>query len=298
MPQQGIYYLARLSKMGNLTSEMVMRALLNPIPVLLYGNAWSFVDTKEYVTAGFEYISGRLVKYRPDAEVTVIDPTRRTEMKQQEPNLRLAYSPFVYIPKYSGVAFLRVSNQIEEWHFTNRFTKIIEGTYDSFFVECDLNLVADLKTFAVKLQALSGIYRISAKVVPPNPCFGPLWKPLRDYIKRRRSGQMIVREDARSQEPLNSDLPKIVEKVANQKEDEPYVPKDELPIGDAAILMAADGYGTGQIEGQQEGAFVIIRTSETNRNFTFDKDPVPEELFAIAVEMFERIRKERHMEHE
>jgi hypothetical protein len=219
-------------------------------------------------------------------------------MIQQEPNLRVASSPFVYIPDYSGVAFLRVSNQIEEWHFTDHFARIVEETHLGFFVECQLNLIADLKTFAVKLRSLSGIYRISAKVVPPNPSFGPLWKPLREYIKKRRSGQMVVREDSKSQEPLNTDLPAIVEKVANQSENEPYIPVEELPIGDAAVLMAADGYGTGHIKGQQEGAVVVIRTTDTNRNFSFDKEPIAEELFAEAVEIFERIKRERHMEHD
>jgi hypothetical protein len=52
MAKQGVYYLARLSKMGNLTTEMVIQALLNPTPIVMYGNAWSFVDTKKYETQG------------------------------------------------------------------------------------------------------------------------------------------------------------------------------------------------------------------------------------------------------
>jgi hypothetical protein len=283
--------------MGKLTTDLVIQALLNPKPVVLYGNAWSFVDTQANNANGVKYVVGRLVKYRPDAEVIVVDPARRTEMVQQEPNLRIASSPFVYIPDYAGVAFLRVGNQIEEWHFTDRFARIVEETHLRFFVECELNLIADLKTFAMKLRSLSGIYRISAKVVPPNPSFGPLWKPLRDYIKRRRSGQMVVREDSKSQEPLNTDLPAIVEAVANQPEDEPYVPQEDVPIGDAAVLMAADGYGTGHIKGRHNGAVVMIRTTDTNRNFAFDKDPIAAELFAEAQAIFERIRRERHMEH-
>lgn len=297
MPKDGIYYLARLAKMGNLTTDMVIQALLKPKPIVMYGNAWSFTGTKEYETKGIKYVAGRLAKYRPDAEVVIIDPEKRTEMIQQEPNLRMASSPFVYIPEHSGVAFLRVAGQIEEWHFTDRFARIIVETHLRFFVECELNLIADLKTFAAKLKSLAGIYRISAVVLPPNPLFGPLWKPLRDYIKRRRSGQMVIREATKSAEPLNTDLPQIVEKVAAQQNGEVYEPKEELPIGDAAILMAADGYGKGTITGMQEGRFVVIKTSETNRNFSFDKDPNPEELFVAANELFERIKKDRHMEH-
>ncbi len=297
MTKQGIYYLARLSKMGNLTTEMVIHALLHPKPVTLYGNAWSFIETKELKTNGIPYIAGRLVKYSPNAEVAIIDPEKRAELVQQEPNLLLSSSPFVYIPQYQGVAFLRVAGQIEEWHFTDRFSRIIEETHLNFFVDCQLNLIADLKTFASKLQSLSGIYRISAEVVPPNPCFGPLWKPLREYIKHRRTGQMIVREDSKSADPINTALPEIVSIVANQTEESPYVPEGEIPIGDAAILMATDGYGKGHIKGIQNGSVVIIKTTDTNRNFSFDKEPIAEELLVEAAKIFDRIEKDRHMEH-
>jgi hypothetical protein len=298
MIKQGVYYLARLSKIGNLTTEMVIQALLKPTPIVIYGNAWSFINTKEYAKNDIKYIAGRLVKYRPDAEVIVVDPTRQTEFVQQEPNLRLASSPFVYIPDYSGVAFLRVSNQIEEWNFTRHFATIIEATHHDFFVGCKLNLIADLKTFSMKLLSLSGIYRISAKVVPPNPAFGSLWKPLRDYIKKRRSGQMVIREDSKSKKYLETKIPEIVDAVARQPEGQPYIPKEELPIGDAAVLMAADGYGTGHIKGQRAGSVVVIRTSDTSRNFTFDKDPEMEELYFEALHIFQSIHNERHMEHD
>jgi hypothetical protein len=59
MPKEGIYYLARLAKMGNLNTDMVIQALLNPKPVVMYGNAWSFTGTKAYETNGIKYIAGR-----------------------------------------------------------------------------------------------------------------------------------------------------------------------------------------------------------------------------------------------
>ena len=154
MSRPGVYYLSHLSKMGNLTADMVMQALLKPTPVILYGNAWSIVDAKEHDKDGNKYVVGRLVKYRPDAEVIIVDPARRTELIQQEPNLRSASSPFIYIPSHAGVAFMRVSGQIEERHFTDRFAKIIEETHLRFFVECKLNLITDLPEFNQQVQHL------------------------------------------------------------------------------------------------------------------------------------------------
>jgi hypothetical protein len=109
---------------------------------------------------------------------------------------------------------------------------------------------------------------------------------------------MVVREDSKSKESLNTNLPAIVEAVANQPEGQPYIPREDPPIGDAAVLMAADGYGTGHIKGLREGSVVYIRTADTSRNFTFDKDPKIEELFIEALHIFRTIQNERHMVHD
>jgi len=61
--------------------------------------------------------------------------------------------------------------------------------------------------------------------------------------------------------------------------------------------MAADGYGSGTIKGTVEGEIIIIKTSETALNFSFDKTPNPHELYERVLQIFNRIREQRHMEH-
>ncbi len=61
--------------------------------------------------------------------------------------------------------------------------------------------------------------------------------------------------------------------------------------------MAADGYGTGTVSGTQEDRTVTIKTSQTVRNFSFSKDPDPWALYEAAADVFERINRERHLEH-
>ena len=72
----------------------------------------------------------------------------------------------------------------------------------------------------------------------------------------------------------------------------------KLDIGDAAILMAADGYGSGYVKGKKGGDFITIRTSETIKNFTFLKDVKPEKLFEKAYNLFKKIKNDRHMKHD
>jgi len=108
---------------------------------------------------------------------------------------------------------------------------------------------------------------------------------------------MEIKEEAKGDNPINPDLPAHVAAAAEQTEAHPYSPREPLPIGDAAILMAADGYGSGRIEGKQGDKFIAISTSETVRNFSFDRDPDPVQLYEIAARVFEEIERQRHLEH-
>jgi len=68
-------------------------------------------------------------------------------------------------------------------------------------------------------------------------------------------------------------------------------------ITDAALLMAADGYGAGKVVGQKEAEQVVIRTSDTQKSFLHPKEPEVEELAAIVRAKFEAVSEERDMDH-
>jgi hypothetical protein len=274
----------------------IILALQNPVPVEIRGSAWTFIDVKTFQDGKGTYYFGRMSKYSPDAEVAIVDPAKRTEIRQQEPNLSIASSPFVYIPEYSGIVYLHVSNHIEHKTFISRWNSIIRASLEGILVDCEIEPITDLRSFSIKLKNLDGIYALASTVSPPNPLFGPLWKDLKEYLDSRGTGRMKVAEESTKSEPLETELPEHVEGIVMQTEDNPYTP-EPLPIGDAAILMAADGYGSGYVKGKQGEEIVIIRTSETVRNFQFSREPEPEELYRRAAQIFRKIQEERHMEH-
>lgn len=297
MAHKGTYYIGRVLKLGVLDQEKLKYALKNPAAIQSRGNSWTFIDVHEYNQSGHNYIFGKLSKFAPDGEVDVVDTTTNSGEKRIEPNLILASSPFVYIPEHSGLCFLNVSNKIEQPIFIRRFCEIIKKTHGNFFVECDVDLISDLKTFAARLAALDGIYKISASISPPNPLFSPLWKPLEEYLRKRNTDKMSIIEDAPIADLLDTRLPTLVEQASNQSESKQFIPDYKIDIGDAAILMAADGYGRGTVRGRINKETVVIRTSETALNFSFETDPEPHELYLKALEILERVKKSRHMEH-
>ena len=297
MARNGTYYVGRVLKLGLLDQTMLIDGILRPASIKNRGSKWTIIDSQEYKQGENHFIYGRLSKYAPDGEVTIIDEVKRQQIQQSEPNLLVASSPFVYIPSHSGIAFLNVYSHIEQKTFIDRFSKIIEESHNGFFVDCDIELISDLKSFAAKLGGLDRIHQINSKISPPNPLFGPLWSSLKDYLIERNTDRMTIIENAPEAKSIETDLPNIVQLAAEQEGEQEYFTEEEIPIGDAAILMAADGYGSGTVRGIQEDEVVTIKTSETAKNFSFTKLPDPYELYEKVLSIFEKIKKNRHMQH-
>lgn len=291
----GTYYVGRVQKLGTLNEEMLLSAIRNPTTILKHGKHWTFTGIQECQSG--EYIFGRLSKYNHKGEVSVVDEDSRTEKLRPEPNLLIASSPFIYIPEHSGIAFLSITGKIESPVFINRFSEIVNKTHNEFFVNCGIELISDLKTFSAKIATLDRIFKIEAQISPPNPLFSPLWESLKTYLIERNTDRMTITEDAPQNQSLKTDIKDIVKQASEQTNDAQFKPKNPIGIGDAAILMAADGYGSGFITGYHAEKTVIIKTSETSLNFEFDNHPNPSDLYKKAFEILKDIKGKRHMEH-
>jgi hypothetical protein len=86
-PKKGTYYLGRVIKLGQLDDDRLVRSILEPREVIRRKSAWTFIDALEVNEPGQRFVFARLSKYSPKAEVKVVDPKRRSEIKRGEPNL-------------------------------------------------------------------------------------------------------------------------------------------------------------------------------------------------------------------
>lgn len=129
---------------------------------------------------------------------------------------------------------------------------------------------------------------------PPNPLFGRLWGSLNTYIKERNASEVSVRETQDQGEGLSTAITRLVTAILR---DPAFEPDGEVAMADAAMLMAADGYGIGRVVGTHDGEDVVIRTSDTQKSFLFSKEPHPEDLAVEAVRHFQRVSAERDMKH-
>ncbi len=285
----GTYLLARVHKAGELTDQVIFDSILNPKPILVRKNAWTFIRV-----IGFNrFIYGELVKYEPDGEVTIIDDGVGTENQKKEPNLKKASSPFVFIPEFSGICFMKASRQITERNFGKRFSKIIRETNDDFFVECEVEMIADLQGFIEKLSVFTSIERIYAKVFPTNPLFGHYWKSLDEYLKKRNTNTLKIDETSYLDESIQTNLSSVAAQILSGAIEE----TDNVDITDQALLLAIDGYGSAIVEGSEKKVYRKLDTSMTTKNFQFSREPEPVELYKKAYEEFAQINKERGLSH-
>lgn len=294
------YYLARVSKVGDLGSERFAEAILRPTTYIHRRHHYTFTDVVQSEDSARSYIFGRLSKYEPQGQVGVVDPESHAERRDEVPNKLVASAAFVYLPEFSGVAFQHVWNTLERQQFMRIFPRLITAKYEDFLVNCFLEAISDLRTFIQRLSRFSRIASIQATVHPPNPLFGPAWRSLSAYIKRRRLGILQVREKSESKEGVDTRLNVIAREamVAPTREQGSRVLEqaENEDIGDAAVLMAADGYGRARVEGTAGGRRLVVRTRETQVAFEYTREPDPASLYRIARERFARISGQSGLE--
>lgn len=158
--------------------------------------------------------------------------------------------------------------EYKKTYFLGDSSSVIEAAFDGFMVACDVEPISDYRAFTSRLKKLSHFTEFSATVYPPNPLFGRLWGSLNEYIDSRNASEVAIKEQTSKSKGLKSKIVELMDRIIESPDYEP----DEIPaIGDAAILMAADGYGRGKVVGIENGDEVVIKTSDTQKVFFMRK---------------------------
>lgn len=296
--RKGRYFLSRIVKI-NLSQENLIDAICSPAIIKVGKYNWTITDMLDKRDdESLPFIYGRLVKYADDTQ-DVVNEDNHTQGQSLTANLVKASSPFVYLPRFSGLCFLHVYNGIESETFPRRFKKIIEDArnlkYNDLLIGCDVDAISDYASFRNKIIMIKKITQIEATVSPPNPLFGRIWKSLKETLEKRNTSTLKINEESEKREGLKTNLHDLVNGIEKNNISN-Y--KQEVALPDAAILMAADGYGTGKVAGEDNnGEIIEVRTRDVQKSFLFEKDPSPDFLARKANEEFIKVSEERKMEH-
>ena len=145
--RRGRYYLARVIKFGELDQVKLLNAIIEAPTVAVGQFEWTITDVIDMRDSNNSFVFGNLTKYSKEGKVKVVDELSKHQRQARARNLLEASAPFVYLPQFSGLAFLHVWNGIQEDVFPRRFKAIIEAAYDNFFVDCTVEPVTDYRAF-------------------------------------------------------------------------------------------------------------------------------------------------------
>ena len=294
--RRGRYYLARVRKDGLLTDEKLQDAVLKTGGVTIGADGWTFTDVVSgRLETREEYLFGYLTRYEPRGVVRVLDRERHSTGEQIASELVIASSPFVYIPSQSGIAYMHVWDLLERSVFVSHFPKVIVEFFQGFFVACEIEPITDLRTFAIRLRDLDVVTHIEAKVHPPNPLFGRAWKDLDDYIENRNAKELMISEQGTRESPLRTKLLDLAVTLSQDADEGRII--GEVDLTDAAVLMAADGYGSGKVAGYGKDVEIVVLTAQNQLSFLFSKQPAHDALAAEALKRLKRESERRGLMH-
>lgn len=266
--RRGRYYLARVRKGGLLTDEKLKDVLLTTAGVVIGADGWTFTDVVAgKLEGGQDYIFGYLTRYEPRGVVRVLDRRHHSTGEQIARELVIAVSPFVYIPSQSGIAYMHIWDLLERSVFVSHFPKVVVEFFQNFFVACEIEPITDLRTFAIRLRDLDVVTQIEAKVHPPNPLFGRAWESLDAYIESRNAKELAISEQGTKERPLRTNLLELAVALSQDNNDRQNL--GEVGVTDAAILMAADGYGAGKVTGYGNDIEMVVLTAQNQLSFLF-----------------------------
>lgn len=298
MSKQTRFYLGRVLKRSEMTKEKIFEAVREPATIEFRGTRYSFTDFQAFGSPGRETgFYAKLAKYKQKGAVEIVREDEHASAETQVRNLIDAASAFVYIPEFSGIAYRHVWNALPRDQFERVFKDLVQHKF--ILAGCDIEPVTDLRTFVMRLSRLDRITELDATVSPPNPLFGPCWKSLSEYLRKRKLTEIHINEQ--SAIGIDTRLKEIAVAVldAEQAAQTLMVLMEPLlhGVGDAALLMAADGYGRARIKGLEGAHETTIRTSDNQKSFLLESDSHPHALFDAASTAFTKISAERGLEH-
>jgi hypothetical protein len=296
MPQNATYFISRLNKVGELSLQDVIDALDNRIVVTSRECSYTITNFTTQYLEGEKYYSGLFTKFKTEGLVKVLDLKSREPVDIIEPDLIIASSQFLFLPEFACFVYQRIWNQIEMATFSARMRDIILKSKDYFLVDCKLEPVSDIKNFLEKIKRISIINEIKATVNPPNPLFGHLWESLEKYLKKRNLDELKLNEKAKNK-PINSNLLNLLQSI-DENIDLKTIDPNSIEIGDAAILMSIDGYGSATIEGKSGKRFISIRTNQKSVQFHFPVGENLDDLHKEAKKILDNINDQRYMSHD
>jgi len=270
-PNIHTYYFGRLNLMGVWPNkrEFLYNALRSGVVESKRNFKYGIFDVREISLQGQVFVYGRLVKYKPVLEGEVVDEQKGKVVEGGLPHGVVAKSDFFLHYQSEVIAYRPIANRLSDSQFREMFARLIEAAHHNFFVSAALELIEEEFGIIEAVKKFQVIQRIVVEVHPTNPSNRKTYQRIDERLKRLRAQKMKQSVEG-GESGLNKDA----------------LEGDDIYAG---LVMAADGYGKGRVQGVLDGAKVTISTGQSpvKKEVLFSESP--EEVLYQLLPVFKRI---------
>lgn len=232
------------------------------------GNRWGIFDAQELSHEGYEFLSARLVKFRPLSTDEVVDAEHhRLTTENIEDRVEAKSRFFVHLA--SGLlAFEDASPAVAPAAFRLRTAELINEALGGFFANAEIQVVDEQLSFLSVVERFERLTKFVVVLHPSNPSNRDVWsrvdQRLRTLEVSRYREEFVTSRDCGGRALLSD---------------------EELR---AKTFMAEDGYGEAKVTGFAEGR---LRTVSTRDNPVSDVvDASLDQPGALLTALWERFR--------
>jgi len=238
------FFFARLTLAGQWKDEVtpIQTALESDLTEERGRFKYGFFDFQDLHADNQRFAFARLVKYKHVLEGEAVDEKSHQIVDSGLPRGVVA-KPELFIHYSSHIVSYRpIAGRVSSHQFRSIFTSLVEAAHHDFFVSAHLDSINEEFGIGDALARFSKISRVSFDLHPTNPSNRPFYRQLDERLKALNAKRLQHTVTA-AEGGLRSDRLK----------------DDDAMRG---LLMAADGFGQGQIEGEAEGRRVVITTTD------------------------------------
>lgn len=217
---------------------------------------FKFVNMELIKEGSENYIIGRIVKYKLEQLLDVIEDGSNEISEVIVKNKILATSRFIIRPEEGIIVFEDIPSYIPKDTFPKIFEDLFKKNNEKQ-LEITISPITDENAFFTRINEIKQIKRVVISLVPSNPSNRDVWKEMDEKLKN--------------------------DNITNYKEvQENKSPNGGIKIDEetkSKLHMSEDGYGKSQVQGiDKDGDFVTVSTKDSdkhiNKKVPFDFDEI------------------------
>ncbi len=244
------YSIANSVKIEN-KQEFLLKGLENIQKIESRNLVYRFSSVSTFDTKSNIFITGYLVKYKPEDEEEVYNEISDSVQTEKLSNKMLGRSRFLIHPASSIIIFKEIPNTFPMKAFIDKFTALFEKNHGGFMTEIYLEPIKEQYSFIERLKSFKKIEKIEITLFPSNPNYGERWKSIDQRLR-------------------NNNITKFKETQENKKTNASIIIDEET---ENKFLMSEDGYGEAKASGiDNTGENVKISTKKSAKNISLNVD--------------------------